>query len=98
MSDQASTAPSIHSWLKAEQQGMELLPPATPELLGKTHEVEFEHPDYGLIRVTYACYSYKHYKTRFYRWGIERAVQLDPNAKRPPERTGTTDWRGVIHT
>lgn len=93
MSNQVDPAPNMHSWLNAGLQGRELLPPATPDLLGKTHDVEFVHPHYGLIRATYICYRYKHYKSSFHSWGIERAVQLDEQAPRPPER-GTTDWRG----
>lgn len=67
----------------SEEEGRSLLPEPTYKLVGTRKDVEFVHPRYGLVRATYECYSYKHRSNRHYRWGIESAVQLDPNAPRP---------------
>lgn len=67
----------------SEEEGRSLLPEPTHKLVGTRKDVEFVHPRYGLVRATYECYSYKHRSNRHYRWGIESAVQLDPNAPRP---------------
>lgn len=69
--------------LGSEEDGSSLLPEARQEILDTTHDVEFVHPRYGRVKATYRCYSYKHGRNRFYRWGIEAAEQLDPDAPRP---------------
>lgn len=67
----------------SEEDGSSLLPEASDKILGTTRDVEFVHPRYGRVRATYRCTSYKHYKNRFFRWNIEAAEQLDPDAPRP---------------
>ena len=78
------TEKPFHQYLLgSEEDGSSLLPEARREILDKTHDVEFLHPRYGHVKATYRCYSYKHGRNRFYRWSIESAEQLDPDAPRP---------------
>ncbi|MGB3069389.1 MAG: hypothetical protein WBC18_12615 [Ottowia sp.] len=78
------TEKPFHQYLLgSEEDGSSFLPEATLEILDTTRDVEFVHPRYGRVRATYRCASYKHYKNRFYRWSIESAEQLDPDAPRP---------------
>ncbi|WP_156909221.1 hypothetical protein [Ottowia thiooxydans] len=80
----------FHRYLMgSEEDGKSLLPAASHKTLNARRDVEFDHPRYGRVKATYLCYSYKHGKERFYRWEIESAEQLDPEAPRPiPGQSG----------
>lgn len=52
------------------------LPKAGPDVQSPVH-VTIDHPHGGRIKLTYVCWSYKHYRNRLYSWQLEAVERVE---------------------